>query len=220
MGGTLLQELGHDQVILYFIHKVLRKKGSSELFFIVNPAIGPRIDIHLWNSQKNEFSSAFNTAMAHGGVFVPEYCQRMRLPRKIIQQMNRESRYWDEGWYKRLSFALGKDPKGLIDAVLASLERELGCPFPDIIGIKKPGKITTLAEVQFEGLGQEAMREIEEHCRASKKLGVPYCLVVPKEPVYGRADYRNIPENARLFQFSFTKPVPSLESIEFTGGEM
>lgn len=114
MGGTLLQEFGHDIVLLYFIDKVIKPR-KKEKFLIVSAAEGPYIDIHFWNPKHDEFTSAYNEMnnKVSRGYYIPELQYRKRIDPETLEKIDKQYReiYTSRQWYKELSELLNQDLK-------------------------------------------------------------------------------------------------------------
>lgn len=225
--GTVLQELGHDQIILFFIHKVLRPKEKNKderertEFFIVRPATGPKKDIHFWNPKHEEYTSAYNLSKHNREDFVPEWVIRQTLPKEIIQAANRRSGYSTSNWYQELSRKFG-DIKGFVEDLESRIRGEFKEDFPDILGVSLNG-LTLGAEVKYEGFSKKAFSQVENHYNACLGLKIPYYLVIPKRPFYTRFNkafvQRVLKEKPELslYTFAFTMggSIPNLGSIKF-----
>jgi len=216
--GTLLQELGHDIVLLCFIDFLLKKR-QAEIFYIVNSATGPKTDIHFWNAKQQEYTSAYAISKKD---FIPEFTFRINLSKESIEKLNKESNYKNQKWYQRLSNEIGKDLKEFVNKIYHFMEDNLKVSLPDIIGITKKGEIALLAEIKFEGFGREAREEALQHLKLANRFEVPYYLVIPKKPVYGKEITdawitHNLPESIKIYKFTFTKPVivPKHTDIQF-----
>jgi len=216
--GTLLQELGHDIVLINFIDKVL--KGNVDSFlYLVCPAIGPRVDLHFSDNSRGEYVSAYNTSPAD---YIPEFNFRLNLPRDILDQLDSTSGYRNSDWYETLSMRLGRDLKGLVTEILGSVEEE-DVDFPDAIGIDSKGREIIWVEVKFEGLGKKAYEAVSGQSSVAKKRGVPFVLLIPEKPVYGKASntpnsLKKTNRNMQLYTFS-TQPSgvpPKRDEIVFT----
>lgn len=224
--GTLLQELGHDQIILYFIHKVLRplEKSKSEeertQFFIVSPATGPKKDIYFWNPEKDEYTCAYSLCNAGKEDFPPEWETRQTLPPEIIEQANKSSQYKSVEWYKKLSEKCGTDINEFIDGLESKISQAFNDDLPDLVGVSLRG-LTSGAEIKFEGFGKKALPQIENHYNGCLKLGIPYHLVIPEKPSYSRFNKAFVKKllegkpKIKLYTFAYTGPIPALEPIKF-----
>ena len=216
--GTLLQELGHDIVLLLFIDKVLKKR-KKEVFYIVNPATGPKVDIHFWNAKQREYISAYDISPKN---FIPEFELRINLDKEDIERIDRESTYKKTEWYQWLHNKLGSDIKDFVNEICQSLKQSLRGGLPDIIGITGGKSISLLAEIKFEGFGNAAKEEVSRHIGLADHFKVPYFLVIPKKPSYGKGITsswitNNFPDPVKIYEFAFTKPgvVPKRVEIQF-----
>lgn len=200
--GTLLQELGHDIVLVNFVDKVLKRKIDNMLY-LVCPAIGPKIDLHFLNNAKGEYVSAYNISPKD---YIPEFSFRVNFPREILERLDILSNYRSSDWYKMLSGRLENDVKDLVAEILTSIGKE-NVDFPDAIGISGERRETVWVEVKFEGLGKKACETAIRQSSVAEKRGVPFVLVIPEKPAYGkRLTTANIlkkaPENLQLYTFS------------------
>jgi len=215
--GTLLQELGHDVVLLHFIDRVL-KKGRKDLFYIVSPATGPKIDIHFWNYKKDEYTSAFNIS---GVRYIPEFSLRLKFGKDIVAKLNRESDYQTLGWYQKLSQRLNRDLKEFVIKQSNFVEKNSG-NLPDIIGVDKAGKETIWAELKFEGFGKKARASVLRQFESAQKRDIPFYLVIPEKPLYGREItnswiQRNLPSEMKVYKFILKTEVitPKRSQVDF-----
>ena len=166
--GTVLQELGHDEIILYFIHKVIRPKEKAKNeeekidFFIVRPATIPKKDIQFWNAEHDEYTSAYNLCKNQQTRFIPEWEIKQTLPKEVIEKANKESRYWECEWYKSLTERFG-DLKGFIDRLESKVSGTFENDFPDILGVSRRG-LCLGAEIKYEGFGRKSLPQIKNHC--------------------------------------------------------
>jgi len=219
--GTVLQELNHDKILLYFVHKTLRPKEKEKtLFFIVNPANGPKKDIHFWNPKHDEYTSAFNLCQNNRENFIPEWSIRETLPQEIIQQANKSSKYWEGDWYKTLSKKLG-DIKEFVENLESKINLNFNKNFPDIIGVSSKGDLELATEIKFEGFGKKALPQINNHYKGCSELEIPYYLVVPEKPFYGRFNKSFIKKILKekpainLYKFRYVGAIPNLDAIKF-----
>jgi len=215
--GTLLQEFGHDIVLLHFIDKILKKEGR-ELFYIVSPAEGPKIDIHFWNSKEDEYTSAYGVSHPE---YIPELYERKNYSREIFDKMNKESRYLEQKWYQELSRQLNKDLKEFVLGYCNDAEKIIG-DLPDIMGFEKNEKETIWAEVKFEGFGTEARESVLKQFKLSKERGIPFLLVIPKRPPYSREITnkwidKNLPQDIKVYKFDMDieAVIPKRSQIQF-----
>ncbi len=225
--GTVLQELGHDEIILYFIHKVIRpeEKAKSEEerinFFIVRPATIPKKDIHFWNAEHDEYTSSYNLCKNQQTNFIPEWVIKQTLPKEVMEIANKESKYGEKEWYKNLSQKFG-DLKKFIDNLESKVINTFKNDFPDILGVSRKG-LSLGAEIKYEGFGKKSLPQIEDHYNACSKLKIPYYLVIPKNPFYTKLNKTLLkkvleekPEiNLYTFAFNIKEGIPSLDSIKF-----
>jgi hypothetical protein len=179
--GTLLQEFGHDIVLLHFIDKVLKREGGV-LFYIVSPATGPRIDIYFRNEEKNEFTSAYNTGMPD---YIPGFAFRTRIEREVLERLEEGAHYRRMNWYRMLSKYLQKDLKKFVECVVSKAKIKV-VSLPDLIAISDSGKQIYWVEIKFEGFGRGAQNQVRTQCEAAKQNNMPFYLVLPKRPLYGR----------------------------------
>jgi hypothetical protein len=216
--GTILQELGHDIVLMHFINGVLEQK-RNDLFYIVSPATGPKIDIHYWDSKRREFTSAFNVS---GNQFVPQFALRMDLGSDAIQRLTKESRYESLDWYQQISKKLGRDLK---DFVLESCDsiQEQSIEQPDIIGVDTAGQETVWAEIKVEGIGRHARQTVSAQSLMAHEKGTPFYLVLPRKPVYGSEVsgswiQNNLPANTTVYTYSTNGAmiIPKRNEIQFS----
>jgi hypothetical protein len=217
--GTLLQEFGHDIVLLHFIHRVL-SVGFHNLFFIVSPATGPKLDIHFANSKRQEYTSAFGLARED---YIPEFLLRTPIARHDMVRLYRQSKYRRMAWYTRLSAALGKDLKVTVEELWDSVINLCDGDAPDIIGVSRSAAVTVVAEVKFEGFGKGTLESTRAHLRLAQKLGVSYFLVLPRRSAYGRGVSdawirKNIPPEVRVIKCGIGKDIlfPKAGDIEFS----
>lgn len=216
--GTVLQEMGHDIVLLHFIDLVLKPKYKSA-FYIITPAVGPKRDIHFWNPEHNEYTSAWNVAK---GNFIPEFYYRINLDREDIEKLDKASIYKSQDWYKSLSKKLGKDLKEFINKLCFDLENKLKSELPDIVGVDENEKVILFAEIKFEGFGKKAREEVLSELKLANQLKIPYCLIIPKKPIYGRelSDgwiKQNLPKEMKIFKFALSSKeiIPKQTTIKF-----
>lgn len=226
--GTESQELGHDQVILYFEDKVikLKEKNKNEdgraRFLIVRPATGPKKDIHFWNPEHNEFTSGYNVSKNQKVSFIPEWQIRGFYPKKIIEPVNETSEYWKANWYISLSRKF-RDLKTFVENLESKLSKPFNNDFPDILGISEKG-LTFTAEIKYEGFGKKSLPQIKNHYKGIIEMEIPYYLVVPKTPFYSRLNktfLKNLLKepNRKIdiytFAFNIEDGRPTLETIKF-----
>ncbi len=190
MGGTLLQEFGHDAVILYFVHKVLRTKEVKDAFYIVSPAVGPKIDIYFWNPNKDEFTSGINdiSNTIGGAYYIPEFQYRARFDSETMKKLDEETRekYTLRPWYRELSDLLNQDLKEFVKGTTKVVENEIVGDLPDIIGIDQDGNQTLFAEIKFEGFGEEAQKSVLKQFHYAYDKNLSFYLVLPKQRAYSR----------------------------------
>lgn len=215
--GTLLQQFGHDTVLLYFIDRILKKR-SRELFYIVSPAEGPKIDIHFWNPKGNEYTSAYGLSRPE---YIPELYERKNYSKEIFDRMNRESRYSEQRWYQELSRQLNRDLKEFVLEYCNNIEKITG-DLPDVMGFEKEGKETIWAELKFEGFGTKARESVLKQFRLSKEKGIPFLLVIPKRPLYAREITNNrinenLPPEMKVYKFDMNiqTVLPKRSQIQF-----
>ena len=215
--GTLLQEFGHDIVLLYFIDKVL-KPHHKNLFYMVSPATGPKLDIHFWNAAKNEYTSAFNVSQNN---FIPEFNIRYTLERKVIELINKQANFRNLDWYSNISKELGKDLLSFVNNYSKTIIKGIDT-LPDIIGFDGAGRDSVWVELKYEGLSKKAKDSVIKQFSMAQRRGVPFHLVIPKNPLYGREItnswiQENLPSEMRVYKFaSISKAVvPKREDIEF-----
>lgn len=215
--GTLLQEFGHDVVLLYFIEKVL-KGLHDELFFIVSPANRPRIDIHFWNPDKNEYTSACNLS---GSNYIPEFDLMYDPGLEILERLDMIAGSSNQTWYKELSVRIGKDIRDFVREIWERANAGVGL-VPDIIGVDEEGKQTVWAEVKFEGFSQQARNSVITQYEQAKKHNVPFLVVIPRKPTYARelTDgwlLQNLPSAMTIFKFHCESQnvVPRRDDIKF-----
>ncbi|MCK4297436.1 MAG: hypothetical protein KAW56_00340 [Candidatus Marinimicrobia bacterium] len=215
--GTLLQEFGHDTVLLHFIDRVLKKR-VNELFYIVSPAIGPKIDIHFWNSEKNEYTSAYGMSRPE---YIPVLYERKNYSKEIFDRMNKESRYLGQRWYRELSRQLNRDLKEFVKEYCNNVEKITG-DLPDVMGFDKNGKETLWAELKFEGFGKKARETVLRQFRLSKERGITFLLVIPKIPLYSREIKdnwinNNFPKEITVYKFDndIQTVLPKRSKIQF-----
>lgn len=216
--GTILQEMGHDIVLLHFIDLILKTKHKA-FFFIITPAVGPKRDIHFWNPEHNEYTSAWNVAK---GNFIPEFYYRINLDREDIEKLDKASIYKNQDWYKSLSKKLGKDLKEFVNKICFDLENKLKSELPDIVGIDENGKVILFAEIKFEGFGKKAREEVLTELKLANQLKIPYYLVIPKKPIYGREltdswIRQNLPKEMKIHKFALSSKeiIPKQTTIKF-----
>lgn len=230
--GSIAQEMGHDLTIMYFIDKILKLRRNREDFFIVHPAMGPKRDIHYWdlNYVPPEYTSGWDTSR---GKFIPEYFHRIGFPEGVMEELNKESKYWDESWYKSLSNKLNEDLKQFSDNLCNSIEELIATDFPkvdklpDFIGIKN-GKLSQIGEVKFEYLPKRALNEFLAYKEIAQKNNIAFYLIFPKKGFYASTDYgwlkKNLPKNIEFYAFGSpgqegkqTKPIliPNYDNINF-----
>jgi len=202
MAGTFLQQFGHDIVLLHFIDKIIKKR-RKELFYIVSPAMGPKIDIHFWNPEKNEYTSGYNISQHN---FIPELSLRLKFSEDIIKRLNKESSYKTLEWYQKLSHKINKDLKKFVVDYCGLVEENTG-DLPDVMGFDKDGKETIWAELKFEGFGKKARKSVLKQFSLAKKRNIPFYLIIPKKPVYGGEltnfwIRKNLPLEMIIFKFT------------------
>lgn len=216
--GTLLQQFGHDIVLLHFIDQVLKKQERDGLFFIISPAMGPKIDVHFWNPERNEYTSAYNVSEEN---FIPEFSLRLNFDRDIATRLDKASAYRNLQWYKNLSQSLKKDLKVFVSALCKRVERETN-DLPDVIGVDENGRETIWVELKFEGFSKRARNSVLTQFNAAQKRDVPFHLVLPKNPLYGRGITdswirANLPAAMKIYKFASkgSAVIPKGEDIEF-----
>jgi len=215
--GTLLQELGHDIILLHFIDIILKRR-NKKLFYIVSPAEGPKIDIHFWNPKKNEYTSAYNISRPE---YPPQLYERRNYSKDVFDRMDRESSYSKQKWYQELSQHLGIDLKEFVLEYCNKVEKITG-DLPDIIGFDKNAKETLWAEIKYEGFGTKARKAVLKQFELSRKRGVPFLLVIPKKPLYSREITNewinnNLPLEMKVYKFDIDTQVvlPKKSQIKF-----
>ena len=217
MGGTLLQQFGHDAVLQHFIDRFLVAR-HKDLFYIVSPAMGPKIDIYYWCPEEGRYVSAYETSRIG---FVPEFHHRVRFDKDVIERLDDEANYRRLEWYQRLSRQLNVDLKEFVLNLCDSIEAETN-DLPDVIAIDGRGKETFWAELKFEsfrtGVQDSVMRQFE----AAKERGLPFYLVVPSEPLYEPEItdswlLANLPREMVVYTFASDTPVttPKGQDIRF-----
>lgn len=215
--GTLLQQFGHDIVLLHFIDRILMKR-NKELFYIVSPAEGPKIDIHFWNSEKDEYTSAYNISRPE---YPPELYERKNYSRDIFERMDKESRYSDQKWYKELSKRLNRNLKEFVLKYCNNVEK-ITHDLPDIMGFDKNAKETIWAEIKYEGFGTKAREAVLKQFELGKERRIPFLLVIPKKPLYSREITdnwinNNLPQEIIVYKFDVNPQIilPKRSQIEF-----
>jgi len=215
--GTLLQEFGHDIVLLYFIEIVLKEKIEA-FFYLVNPATGPRIDIHFWNPDKNEYTSAYNFS---GNNYIPEFNLRHKLPEAVVKEIDRNSAYQNFEWYKKIGRSIDHDLKDFIKEFCTDIQQN-NTTMPDIIGFDHTGQEVIWAELKFEGLGSKAKKSVENQFHVAKNRNVPFCLVIPDNPIYSREITNswlkgNLPDGMEIYKFASNSQtvIPKRNEIKF-----
>jgi len=215
--GTLLQELGHDIALLHFIDKVLKNRGK-EFFFIVSSAWGPKIDIHFWNPEANEYTSAYGVSRLE---YPPEIYERKNYSKEVLTKMNKESRYSEQKWYRELSRELKRNLKEFVLEYCNNVEKVTG-DLPDVMGFDKNGKETIWAELKFEGFGTKARESVLKQFRLSKEREIPFLLVIPKRPLYAREITdnwinNNLPPEMKVYKFDTNIQIvlPKRSQIQF-----
>jgi hypothetical protein len=215
MGGTLLQQFGHDAVLLHFTHQVLRA-DSTEEFFIVSPAMGPRIDI--WYRTPHEFTSAYDATRPN---YIPEFELRINIDTEALAALDKRTRYRTRRWYRLLSSKIGTDLKDLVAVLCDNIEAETG-DLPDLIGINQHGDQTRWIELKFEGFGRKSQASVLKQYKAATENGVLFYLVVPRQPLYSRKISDSwlkskMPDDAIIYVFELLAPIvtPQSEQIRF-----
>ena len=215
--GTLLQQFGHDTVLLYFIDRILKKRGR-ELFYIISPAEGPKIDIHFWNPEENEYTSAYGMSRTD---YIPELYERKNYSKEIFDRMNKESHYSDQRWYQELSRQLNRDLKEFVLEYCNSIEK-ITCDLPDVMGFDKEGKETIWTELKYEGFGTKARESVLKQFNLSKERGIPFLLVIPKRALYAREITNNwindnLPPEMKVYKFDVDTQIvlPKRSQIQF-----
>jgi hypothetical protein len=217
MAGTFLQQFGHDVVLLHFIDSVLKKR-HKDLFYIVSPAIGPKIDIHFWNPEENEYTSAYGISRPE---YIPELYERKNYGKEIFDRMNKESYYSEQRWYQELSRQLNRDLKKFVLGYCNNVERVTG-DLPDVMGFDKNGKETIWAELKFEGFGRKARESVLKQFGLAREKDLPFYLVIPKKPIYGGEltntwIQKNLPLEMRVYKFVLTTEIitPKKNQVHF-----
>ena len=217
MAGTFLQQFGHDIVLLHFIDRALKRR-HKELFYIVSPAMGPKIDIHFWNPEKDEYTSAYSISSKN---FIPEFNLRLNLDKDVMEKLNKQVNYQSLEWYKKISQKIGEDLKEFVMKICNFVEDKTG-DLPDVIGIGENGKETIWAELKFEGFGKKARESVLKQFGLAKKRNLPFYLVIPKKPMYGGEltntwIQKNIPLEMKVYKFALTKEIitPKKSEIQF-----
>jgi len=215
--GTLLQQFGHDIVLLHFIDRVLKNRGK-ELFYILSPAEGPKIDIHFWNAEENEYTSAYGVSRPD---YPPELYERKNYSKEVFDWMDKESHYSEQRWYQELSRQLKRDLKEFVLEYCNNVEKVTG-DLPDIMGFDKNGKETLWAELKYEGFGTKARESVLKQFRLSKERGIPFLLVIPKRPLYAREITDkwindNLPPEMKVYKFDMDNQIvlPNKSQIQF-----
>jgi hypothetical protein len=215
--GTILQEVGHDAVLVGFINKELIKSGCE--FFIVTAALGPKHDIHYYDPEAEEYVSAYNISKEN---YIPAFEYRVTLPESDLERINLESQYKKQSWYKSLQSKIGSDPYESIALIIDEIKENLDGGVPDIIGFNESGHLILFAEVKFEGFSKNAMNDVLQEYEIAKSRDIPYFLVIPKKPIYSRRITdtwlkSNLPEDMRVYKFSLPKNmvVPKQSNIGF-----
>jgi hypothetical protein len=202
---------------LHFIDKVLKRR-NKELFFIVTPASGPKIDIHFLNPEKDEYTSAYDVSFPD---YPPEFYERKNYTKEIFERMNKECRYTEQKWYQELSERLGKDLKGFVLEYCNNIEKITG-DLPDIMGFDERGKETLWAEIKFEGFGPKAREAVLKQFKLSQERKIPFLLVIPEKPLYSReiSDEwvnNNLPKEMKVYKFQMDPNIvlPKKSQIKF-----
>lgn len=215
--GTLLQEFGHDIVLLHFIDSVLKKR-DKELFYIVSSAVGPKVDIHFWNPEKNEYTSAYGLSRTE---YMPELYERKNYSKEIFDMMDKESHYLEQKWYQKLSRELNRDLKEFVLEYCNNVEKVAG-DLPDVMGFDKEGKKTIWAELKYEGFGTKARESVLKQFNLSKDRGIPFLLVIPKRALYAREITNNwinnnLPPEMKVYKFDVDTQIvlPKRSQIQF-----
>jgi len=215
--GTLLQQFGHDIVLLHFTNTILKNR-RKELFYIISPAEGPKIDIYFWNPEKDEYTSAYDLS---GPEYPPELYERKNYTKEIFEKMDRECRYSEQRWYQELSERLGKDLKDFVLEYCNNIEKITG-DLPDIMGFDERGKETLWAEIKFEGFGPKAREAVLKQFKLSQERKIPFLLVIPEKPLYSReiSDEwvnNNLPKEMKVYKFQMDPNIvlPKKSQIKF-----
>ncbi|MCD6193329.1 MAG: hypothetical protein J7L26_07645 [Candidatus Aminicenantes bacterium] len=180
--------------------------------------MGPKIDIHFWNPEKDEFTSAYNVSRPE---YPPELYERKNYSRDVFDRMDRESHYSKQKWYQELSRQLNMNLKEFVLEYCNNLEKITG-DLPDIMGFDKNGEETLWAEVKYEGFGTEAREVILKQFELSKERGIPFSFVIPKRPLYSREITdnwinKNLPSEMKVYKFDMDVQIvlPKRSQIKF-----
>lgn len=216
--GTILQEMGHDAIIIAFINSILKKEYEA-LLYIVTPAMGPKRDIYYFDIKRKEYISGWTTSKEN---YIPEFYYRTIIPKKEMDLLNKTSKYRKENWYKSLSKEIGQDLKNFLSKICIKIEKTLKSDLPDVLGFDKKGNLILFAEIKFEGFSQKTKEPTLKECRLAKKLGVSYYLVIPKKSVYSREITnawlkRNLPSDIKIYKFAIptASVIPKQIEIQF-----
>lgn len=216
--GTILQEMGHDAIIIAFINSILKREYES-LLYIVTPAMGPKRDIYYFDTKRKEYISGWASSKEN---YIPEFYYRTTIPKKEMDLLNKTSKYKKEDWYKSLSKKIGQDLKDFLSKICTKIEKYLKSDLPDILGFDEKGNLILFAEIKFEGFSQKAKESALTEYRLARKLEVPYYLVIPKNPVYSRGITnawlkRNLPSDIRIYKFEIPtiSVIPKQIEIQF-----
>ncbi|MEM7819304.1 MAG: hypothetical protein QXD48_00565 [Candidatus Aenigmatarchaeota archaeon] len=117
---------------------------------------------------------------------------------------------------------MSRDLKEFVNKICLGLENKLKSDLSDIIGIDENGRVILFAEIKFEGFGKKAREEVLNELKLANRLKIPYYLVIPKKPVYGRelSDgwiKRNLPEEMKIYKFALSSKeiIPKQTTIKF-----
>lgn len=216
--GTILQETGHDAVIVAFINSILKEK-YKHAFYVITAAMGPKRDIYFFEPSQKRYLSAWYLSREN---YIPEFCYRITIPKNEMKKIVKASGYQKEKWYKLLSKNIGKDLKNFLSPLCLKLEKFLKGDLPDIIGFNKKGNLILMAEIKFEGFSQKAKESVLKEYELAKKLKIPYFLIIPKNPVYTREITstwlkNNLPQDMKIYKFDITQTaiLPKQNEIKF-----
>jgi hypothetical protein len=218
VAGTQLQEIGHDAVIVAFIQKVLSSLHAGAIY-LVNPAMGPKRDVYFFDESERKYVSACSLA---GPNYIPEFQYRFLISAADMAQLEKDSNWRQEGWYRYLSERIGRDLHSHVSQMCETLESDLQSDLPDIIAIDNDARIVAFAEVKFEGFSSKAKDSVLKEFDTAKTMNVPYYLAIPKHPSYSREltrawIERNLPPDLALYKFTAPKNtvLPRQDQIDF-----
>lgn len=208
--GSIAQEMGHDLTIMYFMEKVIKSNKEvkdRENFFIVHPAVNVKKDIHFWNQKHNEYTSAYSLCKTDDK-YIPRYLFRATYSSKTMEQLEKDSNYKNQLWYRMLKSSLKEEPTKFIDEKCSLIEKVIGNKtdkLPDFIGIGQNKNIISIGEIKFEYFPKKAESEYLAYHELSKSLKIPFYLIFPEKGFYVRTPKgwikRKLPSDIEFYEF-------------------